>query len=99
MIVTSPDEMPVELLDALRSPVARVRSHGGDVEVRYDDERHELHIRLTGVCTSCPALPVTFGAAFWDPMKRLECVDEVRLDNVRIGERTLLRIASSFRDS
>lgn len=90
--------LPTHVAEAMRSSIARVRSHGGDVEADYDDETEILTLRLTGVCTACPARPVTFGAAFWGPLKELPGVRDVRLENLRINERTLLRIARSFDD-
>lgn len=96
--VSTVDAIPEDIVQALRKPIARVRSHGGGTSVQYESQTRTLTIRLTGVCSACPALPVTFGAAFWDPLRQLDSVDEVNLENVRVSERVLLRIADSFRD-
>jgi Fe-S cluster biogenesis protein NfuA len=89
-------DVPPEALAVIRKAEARVRAHGGEVSFTYDSATASITVELSGSCRGCPALPVTYAAAFWGPLLKIQQIDEVKLKNVRVGEATLRRIVEAF---
>lgn len=77
--------MITDLFAGLESVRARLRSHGGDVEVVNITECGEVDIAFIGACHGCPALAFTYAAVVRPALLAVPGVSEVRSHQVNIS--------------
>ena len=83
-----------ERLDLLN---ARIRSHGGLVEVSsFDEETGRLRIRLTGLCGSCPAWPTTLYGLVRPYLRDELGLEDVEFENRRVSASASARLDAAF---
>ncbi len=74
-----------------------IRSHGGQVEiVSFDETNRKLVVRLIGLCTSCPAWPMTLHATIRPYFAEELGLDDVEIADRRISEAATRRIEKAF---
>jgi len=78
-----------DVLCALDGVRARLRGHGGDVEVRGVEEGGVVHLAFTGACRGCTAIGFTFVAAVEPALRALPGVTTIRAHGVHLSPHTL----------
>lgn len=87
--------------ERLRDARARLRGHGGDVEVRRISEDGELELEFTGACRGCPAIGFTYGAVVEPALDGLPGIKAVKANQVNLSSsaiRRIRRLAQSARE-
>jgi Fe-S cluster biogenesis protein NfuA len=77
-------------LDPIR---ARLRSHGGDVQVRDVDATGVVSLEFIGACRGCPALAFTYSAVVHPALVETPGVTRVDCHQTRHSDRIIRRIA------
>lgn len=81
-----------EVDGALKGVRARLRGHGGDLEIVDVNEDGEVTVEFKGACRGCPAVGFTYGAVVETELMAIEGVESVRAEQVRMAPAVRRRI-------
>lgn len=79
----SPD--PVALAERVAMVSAALKAHAGGLTLEGADDEGRVTVRFTGMCTGCPARPLTMAATVRPALARVEGVVEVVATGSRIS--------------
>jgi Fe-S cluster biogenesis protein NfuA len=86
--------MSAALAAAVERVNRRLAAHAGAVRVERVDSVGVAHLRFTGMCTGCPAKPVTLSAVVRPELEKVDGVSGVEAAGTRVSPAAAERLAA-----
>jgi Fe-S cluster biogenesis protein NfuA len=83
-----------ELDGAIKRVNRRLDAHAGAIRVERVDHAGVAHVRFMGMCTGCPAKPVTLSAVVVPELERIDGVTGVEAAGARVSPAAAARLAA-----